>query len=342
MKKLLNSLYVTMSNSYLSLKGSNVSIIQDGELLGKVPLHNLEMICTFGYQGVSPALMEKCVKDQIELVFMTPQGRFQARVTGPVNGNVTLRKIQYRWSDSEEKSTEIASMMLIGKVYNSRKNLERVLRDHSLRIDVEKTNQVIKRFKEVEQLLLTKEFGLEELLGIEGQAATLYFRRWNDWILNQKDTFYFKERTRRPPLDPLNAILSFSYTLLAAECSAALETVGLDAYVGFLHRDRPGRQSLALDLMEELRPIVDRFVMKLINQRQMTKKDFMTQENGTVLFTDDARRKFLKLWQEEKDEVIRHPYLKEKIKKGLLPHVQALLLARYIRGDIDAYPPYLQ
>lgn len=342
MKKLLNSLYVTMSNSYLSLKGSNVSIIQDGELLGRVPLHNLEMICTFGYQGVSPALMERCVKDQIELVFMTPQGRFQARVTGPVNGNVTLRKIQYRWSDSEEKSTEIASMMLIGKVYNSRKNLERVLRDHSLRIDVEKTNQVIKRFKEVEQLLLTKEFGLEELLGIEGQAATLYFRRWNDWILNQKDTFYFKERTRRPPLDPLNAILSFSYTLLAAECSAALEVVGLDAYVGFLHRDRPGRQSLALDLMEELRPIVDRFVMKLINQRQMTKKDFMTQENGTVLFTDDARRKFLKLWQEEKNEVIRHPYLKEKIKKGLLPHVQALLLARYIRGDIDAYPPYLQ
>lgn len=342
MKKLLNSLYVTMSNSYLSLKGSNVSIIQDGELLGRVPLHNLEMICTFGYQGVSPALMERCVKDQIELVFMTPQGRFQARVTGPVNGNVTLRKIQYRWSDSEEKSTEIASMMLIGKVYNSRKNIERVLRDHSLRIDVEKTNQVIKRFKEVEQLLLTKEFGLEELLGIEGQAATLYFRRWNDWILNQKDTFYFKERTRRPPLDPLNAILSFSYTLLAAECSAALEAVGLDAYVGFLHRDRPGRQSLALDLMEELRPIVDRFVMKLINQRQMTKKDFMTQENGTVLFTDDARRKFLKLWQEEKNEVIRHPYLKEKINKGLLPHVQALLLARYIRGDIDAYPPYLQ
>lgn len=342
MKKLLNSLYVTMPNSYLALKGSNINILQDNELLGRVPLHNVELICAFGYQGVSPALMERCVNDQIELVFLTPQGRFQARVTGPVNGNVTLRKTQYRWSDSEEKSAKIASMMLMGKVYNSRKNLERVLRDHSLRIDVEKMKQVINRLKQVEQLLFSKEFELEELLGIEGQAATSYFGRWNDWILNQKDVFYYKERTRRPPLDPLNALLSFSYTLLASECTAALETVGLDAYVGFLHRDRPGRRSLALDLMEELRPLVDRFIMKLINQRQITNKDFIRQENGTVFFTDDARRKFLKLWQEEKDEIIRHPYLKEKIKKGLLPHVQALLLARYIRGDIDAYPPYLQ
>ena len=342
MKKLLNTLYVTIPNSYLALKGSNVNVLQDGESIGRIPLHNLEAICAYGYQGVSPALMERCVKDQISLVFLTKHGRFQARVTGPVDGNVTLRKTQYRWSDDLMKSAEIASMMLIGKVYNSRRNLERIARDHRLRIDIDEMSQVINRLKHVEQLLLMEKFNLEELMGIEGQAASAYFGRWNDWILNQNDIFYYRGRSRRPPLDPLNALLSFSYTLLASECTAALEAVGVDAYVGFLHRDRPGRTSLALDLMEELRPIVDRFVMKLINQRQVTKKDFVTQENGAVLFTEEARRHFLKLWQEEKEEIIRHPYLKEKMKKGLLPHAQALLLARYIRGDIDAYPPYLQ
>lgn len=342
MKKLLNTLYVTLPDSYLALKGSNVNILQDGQSLGRIPLHNLEAICAYGYQGVSPALMERCVEDKIALVFLTKHGRFQARVTGPVDGNVTLRKTQYRFSDDREKSATIASMMLIGKVHNARKNLERLLRDHALRVDGQAIQEVVDRLKTSERALFENEYDLEELLGVEGQAASLYFGRWNDWILNQKETFVYQGRTRRPPLDPLNAILSFAYTLLAAECQAALEAVGLDAYVGFLHRDRPGRASLALDVMEELRPIVDRFVIKLINQRQLTAADFTLQENGAVLLTDDARRRLLQRWQEEKEEEIRHPYLKEKIKKGLLPHVQALLLARYIRSDLDAYPPYLQ
>src|SRR5699024_11188081 len=234
------------------------------------------------------------------------------------------------------------SMMLIGKVHNARKNLERLLRDHALRVDGQAIQEVVDRLKTSERALFENEYDLEELLGVEGQAASLYFGRWNDWILNQKETFVYQGRTRRPPLDPLNATLSFAYTLLAAECQAALEAVGLDAYVGFLHRDRPGRASLALDVMEELRPIIaDRFVLKVVNRKQIHAKDFVIKENGAVILTDEARRKFLQLWQENKEANITHPYLKEKISWGLIPHVQALLLARFLRGDLDAYPPIL-
>ncbi|WP_368653959.1 type I-C CRISPR-associated endonuclease Cas1c [Ornithinibacillus sp. 4-3] len=342
MKKLLNVLYVTIPNSYLALKGENINVLQEGNSIGRVPLHNLEGICAFGYQGVSPALMEKCVNDGIGLVFFTKQGRFQAKVSGPVNGNVTLRKTQYRYSDDEDKSLEIAKMMILGKVYNARKNMERLKRDHALRINYDNIGSTIERLKVLEQDVLYHTNDLESLRGFEGQAATIYFSQWNEWILNQKEAFFYRERTRRPPLDPLNALLSFAYTLLTRECASALEGVGLDSYVGFLHRDRPGRVSLALDLMEELRPVLaDRFVIKLINQKQIKKNDFHVQENSAVILKEDALKKFIKYWQEEKEKTVQHPFLKLKVKKGLLPHVQSLLLARFLRGDLDTYPPYL-
>lgn len=341
MRKLLNTLYITLPDVYLALKGENIVLIKDDEAIGRVPLHNLEAVCTFGRQGASPALMAACVERDIAIVFLTSSGRFRARVIGPSNGNVVLRKTQYRISDDKEKSAHIARHFLIGKIYNSKWMLERMTRDHALRINVEKfKNTSVYLTESMQQLLNIDE--LEVLRGIEGNAASAYFSLMDDMILQQKETFYFKGRNRRPPLDNVNALLSFVYTLLAADVGAALETVGLDAYVGFLHRDRPGRMSLALDMMEELRSVyADRFVLSLINMKQVRASDFMKKESGAVLMSDNSRKEILQLWQKKKDEKITHPFLKEKISWGLVPHAQALLLARFIRGDLDAYPPFL-
>lgn len=341
MKQLLNAVYVSDPDIYLALKGQNLNLLKDKESLARIPLHNIEAICTYGHQGASPALMGECMKQNISLTFFTSSGRFRGRVTGETNGNVTLRKKQYRLSDNEDASAQIARHMITGKIFNSEQLLKRTIRDHAIRVDVNQVNLIIDRLKESRIALLSSN-DLEELRGIEGNAASAYFSVFNQFILQQKDTFIFKGRNRRPPLDPVNALLSFSYSLLASESAAALEGVGLDSYVGFLHRDRPGRTSLALDLMEELRPIIaDRFVLKIINRKQINREDFIVKENKAVLLTDDARRKFLQLWQEEKQQTITHPFLKEKISWGLIPHVQALLLARYLRGDLDAYPPIL-
>lgn len=341
MRKLLNTLYITNSDTYLSLKGANIVLLNDDKVIGRVPLHNLEAICTFGHQGASPALMNACVERQISLTFLTSSGRFRARLIGESRGNVILRKTQYRMSDDELQSARIAKHFLIGKIYNAKWYLERMTRDHSLRIDVDK-------FKKVSQFLtdsiqqLIDATDLDVLRGIEGNAANAYFSLMDDMILQQKDDFFYKGRNRRPPLDNVNALLSFIYTLLTSDVTAALETVGLDAYVGFLHRDRPGRASLALDVMEELRSVLaDRFVISLINKKQVQASNFYTKESGAVLMTDETRKTILQLWQERKNENIIHPYLKEKISWGLVPHAQALLLARFIRGDLDAYPPFL-
>jgi len=268
-------------------------------------------------------------------------GRFLARVIGQSRGNVVLRKKQYRVSDNEELSAKVARNFIVGKIYNNKWIIERMTRDYPLRVDVVRFKDTSKHLSSIILEVRACE-DLERLRGLEGQAAISYNRLFNQMILQQKDDFYFHSRSRRPPLDNVNAMLSFTYTLLANDMASALEGVGLDAYVGFLHRDRPGRASLALDVMEELRGVyADRFVLSLINKKVVNKDDFLKKENGAVIMTDDARKKFLTAWQNKKQDKITHPYLGEKIAWGLVPHAQALLLARFLRNDLDEYPPFL-
>lgn len=341
MRKLLNTLFITTPNIYLTLKGETVVVSQDDTVLGRIPLHNLEAICTFGYAGASPGLMHACAERNVSLTFLNAHGKFLARVIGESKGNVVLRKTQYRISDSEVQSVKIARNFIFAKVANQKWILERATRENPMRIDVPEFKRISQKLtSDLEKILECED--LELLRGLEGQAANAYFGLFDQMILQQKETFYFKTRNRRPPTDHVNALLSFTYTLLAKDVSSALETVGLDAYVGFLHRDRPGRVSLALDLMEELRGVVaDRFVLKLINKKIVNAKDFVKKEDGAVLLTDDGRKKFLQAWQERKQETLTHPFLKEKINWGLVPHAQAMLLARYLRGDLEEYPPFL-
>lgn len=341
MKKLLNTLYVMTSNVYLSLDGENIVLLQEQSELGRVPLHNLEGIVCFGYRGVSPALMGACAEKGIGLCFLTRHGRFLARVTGPVSGNVLLRETQYFRAADEMRSLAIAKSFLLGKIYNGRWCLERVKRDHPMRINQEKLGSAIDQMLQSLTNLENAE-NRSELMGIEGIAAKAYFGEFSQMILRNEDVFAFDGRSRRPPLDPVNAMLSFAYTLLGNEIAGALETVGLDPAVGYLHTVRPGRASLALDLLEELRaPLADRFVVTQINLGVFTEKDFLKKENGAIFMTDDARKLFLSAWQKRKQETIMHPYLKEKIQWGMVAYVQAMLLSRYLREDLDAYPPFL-
>jgi len=341
MRKLLNTLYVTTPDTYISLDGENVVVLKDDEKLLRVPLHNLEGIVSFGYTGASPALMGACADRGIALSFCTAYGRFLASVNGETQGNVVLRRTQYRAADSEKQSMDIARNILIGKLHNSRWVLERATRDHAERLDVERIKHSGRQIVELsEDVQKAETYGA--LLGIEGNAASRYFSVFDELILQAKDAFFFKERSRRPPLDNANALLSFIYTMLAHDVASALSAVGLDPFVGFLHKDRPGRRSLALDIMEELRaPLADRFVLTLINTRQVGADDFEQRENGAVYLRDAGRKTVLSAWQTRKQTKIEHPFLKEKIEWGLVPHTQALLLARYFRGDLDAYPPFL-
>jgi len=341
MRKLLNTLYVTSPNTYLSLDGENIVILKEQVEVSRIPLHNLEGIVAFGYTGASPALMGACAKQNIALSFMKPSGKFLARVVGEVRGNVTLRKAQYRLSDNLDKSNEIARNFILGKIYNTRWVLERATRDYAMRLDVDKLKKVSKVLANSLNLVRQSE-NLDQLRGYEGEAASQYFSVFDDLILQQKESFYFRNRNKRPPLDNINAMLSFVYTLLAHDVAAALETVGLDPYVGFLHRDRPGRASLAFDMMEELRSVyADRFVISLINKREVNSSGFTQKENGAVIMDDDTRRIILKSWQSKKQEKITHPFLQEKLEWGLVPYAQAMLLARFIRGDLDEYPTFL-
>lgn len=326
---------------YLTLDGENI-VIQNGEkTLARFPLHTLENIICFTYKGATPALMGACAERKIGMSFFSPRGAFLARVVGKEYGNVLLRKEQYRISDDGTRSVVYAKNMIVGKVYNSRWSIERTLRDHAYRVDAEKLKQISNILYETLPKL-DSAAGLDELRGIEGKAAEQYFSVLNDMILNQKEEFAFTRRNRRPPLDNINAVLSFAYTVLAGDCANALSSVGLDPYVGFMHGDRPGRASLALDLMEELRPVLaDRFILTLINTKAIQAAHFERQKDNAVLLSDDGRKVFFNAWQNHKKETITHPYLKEKIEWGLVPYVQALLLARTIRGDIDEYPPFL-
>ena len=341
MRKLLNTLFVTSEDAYLALENENVVIYRDEGKAAQYPLQVLESILSFSYKGASPALMGECVNRGIGLSFLTPSGRLLARAAGESRGNVLLRKTQYRVSDSEQASCHAARSLIFGKVYNSRWVLERTLRDHALRVNEARLREASIHLQAQLQPLLAAE-NLDTLRGLEGEASACYFGVWDELILNQREDFRFEGRNRRPPMDRVNAALSMTYTLLTHDCAAALESVGLDAYVGFMHRDHPGRASLALDLMEELRaPLADRLVLTLINTRALQKQHFRTQSGGAVLLTDEGRKLLLNAWQTRKREEITHPFLKEKLAWGLVPYVQALLLARHLRGDLEGYPPFL-
>ena len=341
MKKLLNTLYVTSEDSYLALDGENVVVFENKTELGRVPLHNLEEILSFGYRGTSPALMGACAERNISLCYLTPQGKFLARVSGKTKGNVVLRQQQYDSSRDESISLEIAKNCILGKVYNARWVLERAIRDHSLQIDVEQVKSASNFLKNSQNLIQNSQ-SKDQLRGYEGEAASIYFGVFDQLILQQKKDFIFKGRNKRPPLDPVNALLSFVYTLLTNTITSALESVGLDPYVGYLHTDRPGRASLSLDLIEELRAVLaDRFVLSLINRKMVMRKNFSQKENEAILMDEELRKRVLVEWQNKKKEIITHPYLQEKVEWGMVPYVQALLLARYLRGDLDGYPVFL-
>ena len=341
MRHLLNTLFVTSDDIYLSLDGENIVASREKNVVARYPLHTLSSILSFSYSGASPALMGACARKGISLAFCSPRGKFLARTIGEANGNVLLRRTQYRVADSAEKSCNIARSMVFGKIYNTRWSIERTRRDHGLRVDNQRLEEASCQLKALLPQLLS-ETELDRVRGLEGAAATIYFGVFDQLILGDRSVFHFQTRNRRPPLDPVNALLSFAYSQLAHDCAWALESVGLDSYVGFLHRDRPGRCSLAMDLMEEFRPCVaDRFVLSCINNRIFQKSDFDYRENGSVFLNENGRRTFFQRWQERKQGNLTHPFLGEKVPWGLVPYLQALLLARYLRGDLDAYPPFL-
>jgi CRISPR-associated protein Cas1 len=340
LRKLLNMLYVTSPDAYLSRDGENVVVRVDGEDRFRMPIHNIEGIATFGYSGASPALMELCAKRNVALTFLSEHGRFMARVTGRVSGNVLLRRRQYRIADSEEESARIASVVIVGKVANCRTVLQRAVRDHGANICADEVTAASTALTDC-LMGIIEGLPLDTLRGIEGAAANIYFAVFDHLILNNKQDFFFHERNRRPPRDNMNALLSFLYTLLVHDVQAALETVGLDPQVGFLHQDRPGRPSLALDMMEELRPfLADRLALSLVNRKQISPSGYQTLESGGVIMDDETRKTVITAWQERKQEKIMHPFLGEKMEIGLIPYAQAMLLARHLRGDLDAYPPF--
>ncbi len=341
MKKLLNTLYVTSPGRYLSLDGENIVVTEKNEEIARLPLHNLEGVVTFGYTGASPALMGACAERDISLSFLTPSGRFLARVSGRQRGNILLRRKQYRIADSPDESVKIARNCIVGKIHNAKWVLERACRDYPMRVNTERLKGASSRLGDMMREA-RQSTSPDHLRGIEGVAAAEYFSVFDEMILRRKDVFAFKERNRRPPLDPVNAMLSLAYTLLTSMCQSALETVGLDPYAGFFHTDRPGRASLALDMIEELRAVMaDRFVLSMINLGVVDRSCFLMQESGAVVMTDEARKSFLSQWQKKKQEIITHPFLGEKVEWGMVPYVQAMLLARHLRGDMDEYPPFL-
>lgn len=341
MKRHLNTLFVTTQGAYLAKDGESVNVRAEGKTLLRVPVHNLGGIVCFGNVGCSPYLLGLCGKRDVAVTFLTERGRFLARVSGPTSGNVLLRREQYRKADDLDASAEIARAIVAAKIASSRALLNRALRD---RDEAPGENDLKHGSAKLAQLLgdLKRAEGLDSVRGVEGMAARVYFETFDHLILHQKEDFNFQGRSRRPQLDNVNALLSFCYTLLRHDVAAALESVGLDAAVGFLHRDRPGRPGLALDLMEEFRPfIADRLVLSLINLKQVKGSGFTRSESGGVWMDDETRKQLLVSYQKRKQDVITHPFLGEKTTVGLLFHLQALLLARFLRGDLDGYPPFV-
>lgn len=338
MRKLLNTLYITTPESYLSKDGQNVVVSVRQQEVFRIPIINIEGIVTFGYMGVSPGLMKLCTDNNVSIAFLSPHGRFVSRIQGQTRGNVLLRRTQYQLVDDEAWTLHVAQVMIGGKIQNYRNILRRYIRDYGANEEVEVAAQALESFKR--DVFRTADKA--QLIGVEGMAANRYFEVLPQLMTQQREAFPFAGRNRRPPKDALNAMLSLAYTLVANDVTAALETVGLDPYVGFLHTMRPGRASLALDMVEELRAYLgDRFVLSLINRRQISPRDFLFQGEKGVTLTDNGRRTFLTAWQNRKRETIVHPFLNEKIPIGLIPHAQAMLLARYVRNDIEDYPVFL-
>lgn len=341
MKKLLNTVYVTSEGSALKKDGENLVAEVDGAQRGRVPLHMLGSVVAFGPILLSPALIGACAERGITLVLLDRAGRFQARIEGPIAGNVLLRRAQYRQADGAD---DIVRSIVMGKIANQRSVIRRALRDYgadmegaareALEASSDRMAMILRRVQRADETV-------DQMRGSEGEAATLYFAVFDHMIRSPDPEMRWTQRSRRPPLDAMNALLSFLYTLLTHDCRSACESVGLDPTVGFLHRDRPGRPSLALDLMEELRaPLADRLALSLVNRRQLRTHDFRKMEGGAIMLTDDARKLVLTAWQERKKEERLHPFLDEKAPFGLVPYMQAQMLARHLRGDIDAYPPW--
>lgn len=343
LRRHLNTLYVSTQGAFVHKDGANLVVSVDRAEKGRMPAHLLGGVVCFGRVSVSPPLLGFCAEHGICITYLSESGRFLARIEGPVSGNVLLRREQYRRADQGDQAARIAASIVIGKTLNHRAVLRRVLRDHAealsdaprreLRAAEARLTDIARR--------MTRPQPLDTVRGCEGEAGQTYFAVFDHLVRAQKEHFRFALRSRRPPLDAVNALLSFLYTLLVHDCRSALETVGLDPAVGFLHRDRPGRPSLALDLMEELRPaLADRLALSLINRRQLRAGDFRRMEGGAVLLGDEARKTVLAAWQERKKEERRHPFLDEKAPLGLVPYLQAQMLARHLRGDLDAYPPW--
>lgn len=341
MKKHLNTLFVTTQGAYLAKEGETVVVKVNQEVRLRVPVHTIGSIVCFGNVSCSPFLMGFCGENGVGISFLSEYGRFLARVQGPVSGNVLLRREQYRLADDQVYSAKMAKSFVTGKIANCRTVLQRALRDHSTKMEEETLRRAVDDLSRTLKSLELNQ-SLDEVRGLEGDAAHTYFSVFDHLIVSQKEDFSFQERNRRPPMDNVNCLLSFLYTLLMHDCRGALESVGLDPAVGFLHRDRPGRPSLALDLMEEFRPfLADRLVLSLINLRQVQDKGFKKTKAGAVMMNDETRKKSLVAYQERKQEEILHPFLDEKLSIGVLFHIQALLLARCLRGDLDGYPPFI-
>lgn len=344
MRRLLNTLYVTSEGAWLKKDGANLVMMIEGEERGRLPTHMLESVVCFGRVLVSPPLMAYCCEHGIAISYFTPYGRFQARVEGPVSGNVLLRRTQYRATDDNAHCAKIIRHVLVGKIQNQRTVARRALRDHGERMLPDRRRALettVKRLARItDRVLATDDPAV--LRGLEGEAAQSYFGSFSALINHDDEAFAFSGRNRRPPRDRVNALLSFLYTLLVHDCRSALEQTGLDPSVGFLHRDRPGRPSLALDLAEEFRPVLaDRLALTLINRKQIKPKDFSISESSAVLLNEEARKTVLVAYQERKRQELKHPFLEENVPLGLIPAIQTQLLARHLRGDLDAYPPFL-
>jgi CRISPR-associated protein Cas1 len=341
MKKHLNTLFITTQGTYLAKEGECVLVRVDQKIMARIPVHTLRGIVCFGQVSYSPYLLGHCAKNNVSISHLTEYGKFLATMQGPVSGNVLLRREQYRKADDPNACGIIAKGVLVGKIANCRTVLQRGARDHVNKGNGETLREGADRLTASMQRLKWAD-NVDSLRGIEGEAANTYFSVFNSLITSKDLRFCFTGRNRRPPLDPINCLLSFLYSLLVHDVRSALECVGLDPAVGYLHKDRPGRPSLALDLMEEFRPFfADRLALTLINRGQITPKDFKLTESGAVHLRDEARKTLLVAYQNRKQEEVTHPYLKEKMTIGMLWHVQALLLARHIREDLDAYPPFV-
>ena len=344
MRRHLNTIYVTSEDAWVRKDGANVVVEVDGHERGRAPLHLLDGVICFGRMGASPALLASCAEAGITLSFLSPNGKFLARVEGPRSGNVLLRRTQYRVADDQQRALPIVRGIVAAKVANQRTVVRRALRDHGPAM----TEPARRASGEAERRLTAaadrtlRATDIATLRGIEGEAALVYFGVFSHLIRAGDGAFAFRARSRRPPLDRINALLSFLYAMLGHDCRSALESVGLDPQVGFLHADRPGRAGLALDLMEEMRPVLaDRLALSLVNRRQIVAEDFLVEEGGAVSLTESARRSVLIAWQERKRDELRHPFLGETVTLGMVVHLQALLLSRHLRGDLDGYPPFL-